>query len=549
MTENGTKSIPIGINKMFVSTPGLSITPDKLAEVINDPSKERVEDTVGKIRAGLGVELIRLPGHSECNVTFVANPIYEFGKKMMDDPASKEKLFAEPIRSIYYSTESNDDWSRPDVQSALMLACSRLLDEDEAKYRPFVDMLRSARQPQITFACVGGVLALHDAVTSVRYMSGNGSAGSSLVITADTAFYDSKRAPGAEATQGAAATIMWVTRDPQLVEIFDKSGSFNIAVPDFTKYKKRTPYVHGKFSEIVYVHTVAKALENLEQQIQASGNGMKSMLQSMDFFICHVPFPKQAIYFASFLFVHYIKNHRPELYNEIQARSEIGREPLNLHPSLSELIEERFRNFNKGNQLHRNEREIIKHIEKDPEITAYWEWLKKVRNTKEFKGFVEQLHINAALKIPSNVGNSYSSSVFVSLASLLHNAPQLNGHWKRQNNFGILAGYGSGAQAVTYPVSIIAVPERVGDHLDIMIESNPAFELSPDGYRELHTAHIQEEIACPLGDSNDLVKMDMKMLRTDKLSKGFHIIRRNEDGTGEYVYSSDGKIDPVRIRF
>ena len=47
----------------------------------------------------------------------------------------------------------------------------------------------------------------------------------------------------------------------------------------------------------------------------------------------------------------------------------------------------------------------------------------------------------------------------------------------------------------------------------------------------------------------DLVKKDQKLLKTDKLPKGFHVNRRNTDGTGEYVYSDGERITPVRIRY
>ncbi len=568
----------VGINRMVITTPGLFIKPDQMAMSVSEkevhatlkkeadaakaagkewrqPTAAEVREMIikaapvneSKMRKGIGIETIRLPGFSESNATFVADSIYDFVKGVVGDKAALKKLTAEPVKSIYFGTESNPDRSRPELEVALMLAFSKLLAEDEKRYRPIVEMFRHARVVPITYACVGGVISLHEATTRVRLACDNGSPESSVVISADTAYYNVKKAPGAEVTQGAAATLMWVTRDPEFVEISEKSGNFHMTLSDFTKFVDEMPYVHGKFSEIVYVYTVGRALENLEGELGAGKSRGAGILKGLDFFICHVPFPKQAIYLGSFLFVHQMKLSNPALQKEIEARPNIGPEPLDKskYSHLTDMIESKFNVFNRG-PAHQNENEVVKHIENDPEIKAYWDWLKKIRDAPEFEGFINSLNIKQALVLPSQIGNSYSSSAPVSLASLASNAFAGAGDGGVYERKGILAGYGSGAQATVYPIKIVAKHERVGALLKVLINTDKKFALTVQQYEELHRIHVGGD-AARLTSGEDLVEKDKKFLNLEVLPQGFHVVKRNEDGTGEYVYSDGASIRPVKI--
>lgn len=569
--------VEIGINKMIITGPGLCVKPEELAKPLSEqelesslrkdreaarkegkewhePTKEqlnemrtkKVADTVGKIRKGLGVETIRLAGHSESNATFVADAIYEFARKIMQEKDALAKLRAEPVRTIYYATESNPDRSRPELEVSLLMASSKLLDEDEKKYREIVEMFRHAKVVPVTYACVGGVVSLHEAATRVHMSTHEARPESAIVVSADTAYYDSRKAPGAEATQGAAAALMWITSSPRLVAVDSRFGSYHVTLSDFTKFVDETPEVHGRFSEMAYVFTVARALESLEEELGHGKGRNATLLNELDFFICHVPFPKQAEYLTSFLFVHWIKNHNPKLYTDIQAREGVGNEPLGAYTHLTDLMESKFRLFNAAPGTTRHEQEIISHIENDPEIRAYWDWLKVVRKAPEFEEFLKDLHVRDALKIPSNVGNSYSNSIFVSMASLLQHVYGVQG--AQGGATGVMAGYGSGAQAMTYIIKVMAGPESVKRDLSVLLNDNPKYQLSADQYLELHGSQIKGD-SIRLTSGEDLVEKDKRMLRSETLPQGFHVRKRNKDGTGEYVYSDGSKIVPVKIRF
>ncbi|MCL5430025.1 MAG: hypothetical protein M1504_00940 [Candidatus Marsarchaeota archaeon] len=560
-------STTVGINRMVVTAPSLFIRPEELAKAIVTrekgldkegkpiPAEElqrKIDNEISAIKDGMGIELVRINGYSESNITFVADSIYYFLKNIASDPVLTQKFLTQKVKNIFFATESNPDKSKPEVEEALLIASSKLLEEDEKLYTPLVRSLRKAFVQPITYACVGGAMALYDAAAFVERAVLKGWDESAIVIAADTAIYDSKIAPGAEKTQGAAASLLWVTKDPDLVEIMDLAESYHFSVPDFTKFLYEFPKVHGKFSEIVYVYFVGMALEALENSSR-NGADSKKLLDAIEFFICHVPFPKQAIYFATFLYSHLMKRRYPGLFKLMQEDPLIGKEPLGRYDSLIHMIRMKFREFNRNGSPLKHDAEIVDHIENDPDIKRYWNWLKNVRSTPdstnprkevlrpEFEQFLKKLHIDEALELPKRVGNSYANSIFVSLASILEHAYGM---------LGLLAGYGSGAQGVVYPIKVVARPEIIGDKLIVHLDADPRYEIDAAQYEELHSAQLKGE-AYRLTSLGDLVEMDKKLLRKaeGKLHFGFHQIRRNLNGTGEYVHSNGEKWTFVKPLF
>jgi 3-hydroxy-3-methylglutaryl CoA synthase len=536
----------IGINRIIIQVPNLAARAEEIVRALHSRNaaltkqerEELVKNDIGKMTAGLGIKTIRIPGYSEANVTFVANAVYEFCQKVCADSADAKKLLKEPIRSIYYSSESNPDRSRPEIEAALLLVYSKLLSDGEDKYRKIVEMLKSSSLVPITYACAGGGIGIMDAVAKVKFSGDIGMSQSSLVITADTSIYDHDRAPNAEFTQGAGAVLLWITTDPSLASIlYEKdNGNFHLSLSDFTKFGNDTPLVHGKFSERVFVYTVAKALEALE------GAGRGFSLGNMTFFVTHVPFPKQSIYFASFLFAHQLKTYQKELFAEMQKREELGPETIRDGGRITTLMDRKFAAFNSGGE-NVPEQDIVNYIERDDEIENYWNWLKKLRNQREFESFLEHLHLKNALLFPSEVGNSYSSSAFVAFTSLLKNTPEL---LDGKPKLGVLAFYGSGALAKTIAVQIEATRETVERR--VSTDFDGAKYIGSEQYEQLHSALLSGDAERTIG-KGDLIEKDKKFLGLNVLPKGFHMKHRNPNGTGEYFYSDGKKMMPLRIRY
>ncbi len=536
--------VPVGISEIVVTTPGLHMRAEKLAEALGGGDAEKTAKKLGTIKNGLKVDMFRLPGYSEANFTFVADALDIFLRQVTSDQESRELLAQCPIRSVYSGTESAIDKSRPDVMISRGIVESRLLEENPVLFSPVLKQIRHSRITEEKFACVGGLLALDDAATRVSRNAMLGYNESSIVIAADTSIYEDKKAPGAEATQGGAAALMWVTPRPLLAELHPESTAHNVTFSDFTKVGCDTPKVHGKPSEKIFVYDVGSAAEDLEHRLRSDGHdhGVKGI----EFVLCHVPFPAQAEYLAGFQFAHYLKTADPELFERITNRENIGREPLTGTRKLTQLIGNKLKSFNTDG-AQRLEREIIDYVGNDPSINAYWDWLKKLRTTPEFEAYKKSLHINEALEIPKTTGNSYTGALFTSFTSyLLNYSAKLKDRNLQQR--GVLLGYGSGSEALAVPVTIVATQEAIKRHIHANIEPDPRFEIDAKQYAELHAVHLRGDAQRLITEEN-LVDRDRALLRCDSVSRGYHVVNINTDGTGIYVYSNGTDVKPVVRRY
>jgi 3-hydroxy-3-methylglutaryl CoA synthase len=559
---NDSESVKIGINMMVVISPTTYMSSSELSKVTGEE--------VSKIEH-FGVKKQRLPTLSQSNMTMVADAIYEFIKRVSAWPDIEAKFFAEPPKHIHFGTESNDDFSRPEVTPALGMALSKLLNEDEARYRKYLNVFRETEPGQRTFACAGGGLAMSDAVAEVKVAHDFGRSESEIIITADTAVYDPTRAKNAEKTQGAAATLMWITKDPELVEIkYSRGyGRFSMPFPDFTKFGYNTPKVYGEASNIAYIYAVAQAVEKLEAAYSAKPEAVNVLLRSnviperiksvigsitkkinpgidgvsfsnMYAFVSHVPYPKQARESAGYLFAHYLKRFNPKLLDDIQKRDGVGADPLEGR-KLTDVITEKLASFSGS-----REKDLVGYLENDKEIKAELAWVKRLMKQQEFDAFIDRLHINEALELPSVVGNSYTTSLPVALASLLRHVTDSH-HNVEEPKHAVLAFYGSGLVAKAFLVEIKAT-QRSREHLIISMERNQDIPISADQYVQLHTRLVRGDAMRTMTDGS-LVEMNMNFL-DGRLPRGFNLVRRHSDGTWEGVYvDGDGKQRDVVPRF
>ena len=515
---------------------------------------DKMEIPEGKIVQGFGIKEIRLPGYSESNVTFVADAIYRFVKDIGNNE-QESKHFVDHIKAIFYSTESNSDRSKPDVQIALQLVMSKLLADDERKYRPFVEALKRVRPTPITYACVGGVISLDSSLDKIKAVMFDKREATCLVITGDTAVYDSRTAAGAEVTQGAASTLMYIKRNPRLAEIHQivegASGSFNESFFDFTKFFKATPFVHGKFSEFIYIFAIAKAFGR---------HGMREIFreisqEKLDFYLSHPPFPKQLVSRASFDFVEYMKLYDKKGMKELEAA--VGREPLPKGVrSIVQYIDKRLYLFNRkparGGDM--SEDEQLHCLQEDKNIIDYMKWLGEVRKTPQFARFTERLLIASAIELPSRIGNSYSSSVFVSLASLMQShidavdrAARGGVAEMKRRLKGVVAGYGSGSHSQLFSADVVAECRPEDNCLRIGIDLNRV-EIGPEEYVRLHENLLEDDSMRLISAENLIEKDTAKLLRGESMPEGFRIYKRNQNGSGEYAYVKDGIAVPLPIR-
>jgi hydroxymethylglutaryl-CoA synthase len=138
---------------------------------------------------------------------------------------------------------------------------------------------------QVQQACVGGTLGL---VTVAGFLQAAGQGhDAAVVLTSDIARY---KAPStAEITQGAGAAALWVSRNPDLLELdLATVGLASRDVDDFFRPLGSTiAKVKGRYSQSCYHQSLVDAFED---HCRRAGVSPSDELDSIDAFFLHVPY-------------------------------------------------------------------------------------------------------------------------------------------------------------------------------------------------------------------------------------------------------------------
>jgi hydroxymethylglutaryl-CoA synthase len=199
-----------GIEAAGYYVPGLYLEIKDLAE------KRGIEPA--KLEKGLGLHKMGLSDVHEDAATFAAEALLKLIKDYDINP--KE------IARVYLGTESAVDAAKPTASYAVQMVEKVLEEEFGARCFKNCDVL------DMTFACVGGVDALHNALDFVRVNPDK----KAVVIASDYAKYE--LASSGEYTQGGGAVALLVSSKPDLLEIENNWGVASESVFDFFKPRR-----------------------------------------------------------------------------------------------------------------------------------------------------------------------------------------------------------------------------------------------------------------------------------------------------------------------
>lgn len=202
-----------GIEAAGYYVPGLYLEIKDLAE------KRGIEPA--KLKKGLGLHKMGLSDVHEDAATFAAEALLKLIKDYQINP--KE------IARVYLGTESAVDAAKPTASYAVQMIEKVLEEEFGARSFKNCDVL------DMTFACVGAVDALHNALDFVRVNPDK----KAVVIASDYAKYE--LASSGEYTQGGGAVALLVSSKPDLLEIENNWGVASESVFDF--FKPRRSYL------------------------------------------------------------------------------------------------------------------------------------------------------------------------------------------------------------------------------------------------------------------------------------------------------------------
>ncbi|AZA77507.1 hydroxymethylglutaryl-CoA synthase family protein [Chryseobacterium sp. G0186] len=240
-----------------------------------------------KLEKGLGLHKMGLPDVHEDAATFAAEALL----KLIKDYSINPKYIAR----IYLGTESALDAAKPTASYAMQMVEKVL--EAEFGERVF----KNCDVVDMTFACVGGVDALHNALDFVRVNPEK----KAVVIASDYAKYE--LASSGEYTQGGGAVSLLVSAKPDLMEIENHWGVATESVFDFFKprrqYKKEDlngapnvypdkieiftdePVFDGQYSNQCYQDRIREAYQHYKDI-----TGKEKPYQDWKYIVFHLPY-------------------------------------------------------------------------------------------------------------------------------------------------------------------------------------------------------------------------------------------------------------------
>lgn len=257
---------PVGIHDLSLAVPLNRMVLEALAarRVAEDPALEK---HLARALATTGQKAMRYPSLHEDTIT----------------------LAAEALRGLI-DRRPDVDWSH---LRFLTLGTETSVDMSKAGSSYVQGLLQKAGYPlpvnlssfQVQHACAGGTLAL---LTVAAFLQAAGRDGeTAAVMTSDIARY---KAPStAEVTQGAGATALLVSRNPDLLELdLANTGFASRDVDDFFRPLGSTiAKVKGGFSLACYHESL---LEAFEDHCLRAGTSPAEELESIDAFFLHVPY-------------------------------------------------------------------------------------------------------------------------------------------------------------------------------------------------------------------------------------------------------------------
>jgi hydroxymethylglutaryl-CoA synthase len=475
----------VGICDMALYVPKLHLPIEVLAEARN---LEYI-----RLNKGLGLTRMVVPDVHEDSATMAANAVSEL--------IDKNKLNPQSIGRIYLGTESALDGAKP--------TATYILEMLRRKYKVDygIDCFQNCDVVDLTFACVGGVDALHNTLDWVRGDRDR----IGIVVTSDFAKYELES--GGEYTQGAGAIAMLVKHDPRLIVIDDVFGVATQGVHDFYKPRrsfskkdivsevlslanikdldaekllknlpetlkvegilddndsvlelyKDTPIFDGQYSNWTYQNRIREAYLDYCKKNEKKGdnNASEDVINQWDRLIFHLPYAFHGKRIASELFMFSMKNQGK--WNEFS--SDLPAEPRS----------EEFEN----NSYYES---------------ARVQFLRAITKTPAYKDFVTQ-KLEKAQRASSLVGNMYACSIFLALMSTLESdlgEPSENDP-KKLGFF----GYGSGSKSKVFQGRLQPNWKEVVSQFNIFEKLEQGKAIDYNTYEQIHRKQAQSSMIPP----------------------------------------------------
>ncbi|MDM1522070.1 hydroxymethylglutaryl-CoA synthase [Empedobacter stercoris] len=401
-----------------------------------------------KLEIGLGLKKMAVLDAHEDTATIAANTLL---KLIIDFNINPNE-----IGRIYLGTESALDGAKPTATYAVQLVESVL--ENQFGERPF----KHTDVVDMTFACVGGVDALHNSIDYVRVNP----AKKAIVIAADYAKYGLEST--GEYTQGAGAVAMLISNQPDLIAFDNNWGIGMESVFDFFKPHQATsnrnilnalettkseieifsdePVFDGQYSNECYKNRVREAYFNFKDQTNVEGK----LYENWRYIAFHLPYAFQG----------------KRMFSDVFAL-ENGQDNSNDN-------------------------------------------LKIISKSDEYKALIKE-KVEPTQRASSEIGNMYTASIFTAFLSALQvstdNNEDLTG-----KTVGFIS-YGSGSKSKVFQGKIGEGWKDVMNKVDLFNYLNQREAISFEQYEDLHNKNQKTSINASKGFALDRIETEIPDLK------------------------------------
>lgn len=382
-----------------------------------------------KLEKGLGLHKMAFPDVHEDTATFAAEALLKLIRDYNINPIE--------ISRIYLGTESALDAAKPTATYAMQMVESVLTEDFGARVFKNCDVV------DMTFACVGAVDALHNCLDFCRANPGK----KAVVIASDYAKYELESS--GEYTQGGGAVAVLVSDNPQLIEIENVFGVATESVFDF--FKPRRAAQKSEWSS---------ATENMPDKLEI--------------------FTDEPVFDGHYSNKCYQDRIR-EAYDHYKSQTNIQKPYENW----------RYLIFHLPYAFHgkRVFTEIFS-LENNLAFTTSEEQ-KAVAKSEEYISFINH-KIEPSQRASSEIGNMYTSSIFMALLSALQVSFNENENLAGQK-IGFLA-YGSGSKAKVFTGTIHENWKEVAAKWNIFESLKNRTPIDIDTYEKLHRKQLNTSV-------------------------------------------------------
>ena len=424
-----------------------------------------------KLNKGLGLEKMALPDVNEDVATMAANAVLRL--------IASSEIHPKSIGRIYLGTESALDAAKPTASYVAGIVEGKLASKFGVR------TLKNCDVVDLTFACIGAVDALENAMDWVRADENR----QAIVVAADLAKYD--LASTGEYTQGAGAVAVLVKANPRILAFNKTIGVAMMSVSDF--YKPRRTY-----SKTELLHSAARLLgtdlskEDGEQLLKSGEHAFWNALS--DEIEIHKDEPVFDGPYSNDCYQQRI-TEALENFNE--------KEKINVLVRWSKMIFHLPYAFQGRRMITANWVEWMRESGRSNELDAELNALglsdaddatkvKALAKSALFKSFVDAQIAQGELA-SAQIGNMYTASIFMSLLSMLVNA-NTSDEDLASKNIGFFA-YGSGSKSKVLEAEVQANWKTAIGKIDLFADLAQRQPISFEEYEALHNKTLKTPLA------------------------------------------------------